>query len=152
MQKPDCIFCKIASGEMDSAKFWEDERFMAFLDINPNTKGMALVISKDHFDSYALDMPEEMYGDFFLAAKRVGKIMQNGLQVKRVALVMEGMGVNHAHIKLYPLYGLANEFAEVWAQEKVFFNKYEGFITTQLGPVADMTELKALARQIEESI
>ena len=89
---------------------------------------------------------------FFLAAKRVGKILEDALGVKRVALVMEGMGVNHAHIKLYPLWGLANEFAEVWAKDKIYFDKYEGYISTQLGPEADMGELKELAKKIEQTI
>ena len=64
---------------------------------------MTLVITKKHFDSYAFDMPSEIYKEFMLACKEVSRILEKGLNVKRVAMVMEGMGVNHAHIKLYPL-------------------------------------------------
>ncbi|MCD6444824.1 hypothetical protein J7L70_07495 [Candidatus Bathyarchaeota archaeon] len=67
------------------------------------------------------------------AAKKVAKILERGLSVKRVAMVMEGMGINHAHIKLYPLHGLKEKFEETWAKERVFFEKYEGYISTQLG-------------------
>jgi hypothetical protein len=70
--------------------------------------------------------------------------------VKRVAMVMEGMGVNHAHIKLYPLYGIEEKFKEIWAKDKVFFEKYEGYISTQLGPQADISALKKLAEEIKK--
>ncbi len=65
-------------------------------------------------------------------------------------MVMEGMGINHAHIKLYPLHGVRSEFKEMWAKDKIFFEKYEGYISTQLGPKADMKELKNLAKKIRK--
>ncbi len=146
----DCIFCKIIRGEIDSAKVWEDEKYLAILDVYPNTKGMTLVLTKEHYDSYVFLMPDEEYKNFMLAAKKVGQMIEKALGVERVALVMEGMGVNHAHIKLYPLYGLGKEFEETWAENKVFFNKYEGYISTQLGPKSDMGELKQLAEEIRK--
>src|SRR3989344_3796191 len=97
-----CIFCKIVAGEINSAKIWEDDEFLSILDGNPNTKGMALVITKNHFNSYVFSMPDDIYQKFMLASKKVAKLLEKGLEVKRVAMVMEGMGVNHAHIKLYP--------------------------------------------------
>src|SRR3989344_5390268 len=130
----ECVFCKIVGGKIPSVKIWEDEKHIAILDINPNVEGMTLVLTKEHFDSYAFDMPSREYSDFFLATKKVSEILEKGLGVKRVALVMEGLGVNHAHIKLYPIYGLDDKFKETWAKDKVFFEKYEGYISTQLGP------------------
>ena len=150
MPHKDCIFCKIAKGEIPSAKFWEDSGHIAIFDINPNTKGMALVLTKQHFDSDAFMMPEKEYCEFFLAAKKVAKLLEKGLNVQRVALVMEGMGVNHAHIKLYPLHGLEEKFKETWAKEKRFFEKYEGYVSTQLGPEANMAELNVLAEQLKK--
>jgi diadenosine tetraphosphate (Ap4A) HIT family hydrolase len=146
----NCIFCKIAKGEIPAVKIWEDDKFLAALDINPNTLGMTLVIPKQHYDSYVFDMPEDVYSENFLAAKKVSKILETGLGVKRVALVMEGMGVNHAHLKLYPLYGLEEKFKETWAKDKVFFENYQGYISTQLGPQADIAELKKLAEVIRK--
>jgi len=145
----NCIFCKIVKGEIDSAKIWEDEEFLAILDSNPNTKGMTLVLTKKHYDSYAFDMPEDVYQKFMEATRKVAKILEKGLNAKRVAMVMEGMGVNHAHIKLYPLHGLTDKFTEMWGEGKVFFEKYEGYISTQLGPSADIVELKKLAEEIK---
>jgi histidine triad (HIT) family protein len=144
----NCIFCKIVKGEIDSAKIWEDKEFLAILDVNPNVKGMTLVLTKRHYDSYAFDMPEKIYQKFMTAVRKVAKKLEKVLKVKRVAMVMEGMGVNHAHIKLYPLYGLDEKFKEMWAKDKIFFEKYKGYISTQLGPQADMQKLKELAKKI----
>ena len=144
----DCIFCKIAKGEIDSAKIWEDNEFFAILDLNPNTKGMSLVLPKKHFDSDAFLMPEKDYQELMLATKKASEILKKGLNVNRVAMVAEGMGVNHVHIKLYPLYGIEKDFKEIWAKEKLFFENYQGYISTQLGPEAKIKDLKKLAGEI----
>jgi diadenosine tetraphosphate (Ap4A) HIT family hydrolase len=144
----NCIFCKIAKGEIDSAKIWEDNEFLAILDVNPNTKGMTLVLTKEHYDAYAFSMSDDIYQRFMLASKKVAEVLKKGLGVNRVAMVMEGMGINHAHIKLYPLHGVGEEFKEMWAKEKVFFDKYPGYISTQLGPQASIEDLKKLAEEI----
>jgi len=144
----NCIFCKIAAGEFDCAKIWEDENYLAFLDIMPNTKGMTLVIPKKHFDSYAFDMPDSDYSGLLVAAKNVVGILEKGLGVKRVGLVMEGLGVNHVHMKLYPMHGLKDKFQEQWASEKKFYEKYEGFLSTHTGPKKELSELKTIAEEI----
>ena len=149
MKNKNCIFCKIINGEVDSAKIWEDKNFLAILDIMPNTKGMTILLTKKHYDSYIYDMPESIYNKFMLIVKKISKILENGLKVKRVAMVMEGLGINHAHIKLYTIHGLKNKFEEMWANEKIFFEKYEGYISTQTGPKIELEELKKLAREIK---
>ena len=145
----NCIFCKIAKGEIDCAKTWEDENFLAFLDGNPNVKGMTLVIPKKHFDSYAFDMVEKNYLDLLLATKKVAKMLDQKLKIQRTAMIMEGLGINHVHIKLYPIFGLNEKFKETWSKERIFFEKYEGYISTQLGPKANINELKKLAEEIK---
>ena len=144
----DCIFCKIANGEIPSVKIWEDDKFLAILDINPNTEGMTLVLPKKHFGSDAFLMPDNDYQDLMSASKNVSDILKKGLNVNRVALVMEGMGVDHAHIKLYPLYGIGKEFKEIWAKDRVFFKQYQGYISTQLGPETNAEDLKKTAEKI----
>jgi histidine triad (HIT) family protein len=147
MNKENCIFCKIAKGEIPSYKIWENDRFFAILDIFPNTRGMTLVIPKEHYDSYAFEMPDDVYSAFMVSAKEVGKLLDEKLKVQRTALVMEGMGVNHAHIKLYPLHGLGDDFSPMVPEGNIFFGKYEGYLSTRLGPKADdrvMKEIKAL--------
>ncbi len=146
----DCLFCKIVKGEIESAKIWESKEFLAVLDINPNTIGMTLVLTKKHYDSYAFNMPDNVYKRFLSAVKKVAKLLDKKLNVERTAMVMEGMGVNHAHIKLYPLHGLDKRFEETWFHQRVFFEKYKGYTTTQLGPKANMEELQKLAEKIKK--
>jgi len=146
--KPDCIFCKIVQGEIPAVKIWEDNKHLAFLDINPNVEGMSLVIPKEHYDSDATDMPDEAYCELMIAVKKVAKLLERKLNVQRVALVMEGLGVNHVHIKLYPIYGLDEKFKEIWAKDLVYFEKYPGYITTQLGAKKTKEELEKVAEKI----
>lgn len=146
----DCIFCRIVGWEIPSVKIWEDEKFLAILDAFPNTKGMTLVMPKHHFDSDVFNLDEDSYAKYLLAVKKVQAILKKWLWVQRVCMVMEGMGVNHSHIKLYPLYGLDREWKEQWADHEVFFDHYVWYISTQLWPKADMVELQKVADKILE--
>lgn len=147
----DCIFCKIAKGEVPSESIYENADFIAILDVCPNSEGMTLVIPKKHFGSDVFEMPEEDYVKLMIASRKVAKMLEKGLNVKRVAMVMEGMGVNHMHVKLYPLHGLKEKFTEIWHPEKIYFDKYEGYITTQLGPQKKPEELKKIAEKIKKN-
>jgi diadenosine tetraphosphate (Ap4A) HIT family hydrolase len=147
-----CIFCKIIAGQVPCAKIWEDDDFLAILDAFPNTRGMTLVLPKKHYNSDAFLMPENDYQKLMSISKKVADLLKKSLKVNRVALVMEGMGVNHVHIKLYPLYGIEEEFKEIWAKEQVFFEKYQGYLSTQLGPKANLEELKKIAETITKTI
>jgi len=147
-----CIFCKIVNGEIPSAMLWENGKFLAILDIFPNTEGMTLVIPKKHFDSDVFKMPDEDYLDLMQASKKIVGFIKKGLKVKRVAMICEGMGVNHMHVKLYPLHGLKDYFQEMWPEKKVYFNKYEGYLTTLLGPEKSSEELEEIAKKIRKTI
>jgi hypothetical protein len=78
-------------------------------------------------------------------------MLKKSLGVHRVAMVMEGMGVNHLHLKLYPLHGLEEEWEEILAKEEQYFPRYEGYLSTQMGPKANMEALGALQVQINNS-
>ena len=58
------------------------------------------------------------------------------------------MSVNHAHVKLYPMHGLAESFTEMWGDHSVYFEKYTGYITTLVGPEASDEDLTALAARL----
>jgi diadenosine tetraphosphate (Ap4A) HIT family hydrolase len=129
----NCIFCKIAKGEIPSVKIWEDEKHLAILDINPNTEGMTLVLTKEHYDSDPTEIPDKNLKELIIAAKKVANILKKKLKVQKVGFVIEGLGVNHIHVKLYPLYSS---------------NESEGYITTKLGPQKSIEELNKLAERI----
>ncbi len=145
-----CLFCAIVEGKIPSFKVYEDKGHLAILDIFPNTYGMTLLLTKKHYDSYIFDMPQNAYFQLMKAAVKVGKKLDKNLKVKRTAIVMEGMGINHAHIKFYPLHGLENKFKEIWAKTSIYFKKYKGYLSTQLGPRADEKQLQRLAKKLKK--
>jgi len=144
-----CIFCQIINGESESAKIWEDKEFFAILNLYPNTKGAVIVISKRHYPSYAFELPKNVYIKAMIATMKVAKLLDKKLKVKRTAMVMEGTGINHLHVKLYPLHGLKGKFVTMIDKEKpLFLKKYRAYVTTINGPKADMKKLKKLAAKI----
>lgn len=149
----DCVFCKIVTNQIPSFKIWEDKEFLAFLDINPNTKGTTILATKKHYPSYLFShLPEKKYLNMMKAVRIVSLLLKKSLKVKRTGMVFDGTGMNHAHIKLYPIHGLKAEFGKQKLEPpKVFFKKTAGYITSQIGPQADFEELKKLADQIRKS-
>ena len=100
----DCVFCKIISGDIPSTKVWEDDDFLAFLDINPINPGHTLVIPKKHID-YVFDMGEPDYSNIFKAAQRLAGPIKEATGAGRVGVMIEGSLVPHVHIHLVPLHG-----------------------------------------------
>ncbi len=96
------IFSRIAAGEIPCYKIAEDERYFAFLDINPLTKGHTLVIPKQAVD-YIFDLSDEDLAGLHLFAKRVAEAMKACLPCKRIGLAVIGLEVPHAHIHLIPI-------------------------------------------------
>ena len=96
------IFSKIAAGEIPSYKCAENEKFYAFLDINPLVKGHTLVIPRREVD-YIFDMDDDELAEFQVFAKKVAKAIKAVFPCKKVAEVVLGLEVPHAHIHLIPM-------------------------------------------------
>ena len=96
------IFTRIVRGEIRSYKVAEDERFFAFLDINPLTKGHTLVVPKQETD-YLFDLDDRTLADMIVFAKRIARKLKEKIECKRVAVVVLGLEVPHAHIHLIPI-------------------------------------------------
>ena len=96
------IFSKIVSKEIPSFKVYEDDNFLAFLDINPLKKGHTLVIPKKETD-YIFDIKSQEYKDLWVFAKLVAKGMKKVIDCERISIVVMGLEVPHAHIHLIPL-------------------------------------------------
>ena len=145
----DCIFCKIANNESPCFKIWENDEFMAFLDIMPNVKWQTLLVPKKHYDSDLFQIDDEkFYWRLMIATKEVIDMLKKSLKVQRVWMIMEGMWVNHLHLKLYPMYWLGEDWEVNECSWRVFFEKYPGYLTTQMWDQADMEELWAIQVQI----
>lgn len=96
------IFSKIISGDIPSYKIAEDDKFYAFLDINPMAKGHTLVVPKQETD-YIFDLDDDMLGEMVKFSKRVAKAIEKAISCKRVAVMVIGLEVPHAHIHLVPI-------------------------------------------------
>ena len=147
----DCIFCKIASKEIESSIVYEDKDFIAILDIHPNTEGQTLVLTKKHYSSYVFDLPDKVYTKLLLVSKKVSKILEKGLKVKKVSMVFEGQGVDHIHTKLYPMHKINDKrFGEL--SGNIYFKKYPGYITTLVGPFQDVKKREKTVKKIKNNL
>ncbi len=96
------IFTKIVQGEIPSYKVAENEKFYAFLDINPLSKGHTLVIPKQEID-YVFDLEDDLLAALHVFAKKVAKAIEKVIECKRVGVAVYGLDVPHAHVHLIPL-------------------------------------------------
>ncbi|MCD6113593.1 MAG: HIT family protein [Bacteroidales bacterium] len=96
------IFSKIVKGEIPSYKVAENDKYYAFLDINPLMKGHTLVIPKKETD-YIFDINDDEFQGLFLFAKKIALAIDNVIDCKRVGIVVMGLEVPHAHIHLIPM-------------------------------------------------
>jgi histidine triad (HIT) family protein len=96
------IFSRIVKGEIPCYKIAEDERFFAFLDINPVMKGHTLVIPKRE-DDYIFNLTDDEIAGMMVFAKKVAKAIEKAVPCKRIGVAVIGLEVPHAHIHLIPI-------------------------------------------------
>ena len=96
------IFSRIIAGEIPSYKVAEDANYYAFLDINPLTEGHTLVVPKKEVD-YIFDLDDQTLAGMMLFAKKIARRIERQIDCKRVAVVVLGLEVPHAHIHLIPI-------------------------------------------------
>ncbi len=101
----DCIFCKIIAGEIPSYRIYEDKDYIAFLDVFPTHKGQVLVIPRKHISSKFTEASDNEICTLLLTSKKVAKQLEEKLDdVARVIVALEGLEIDHLHIKLYPTF------------------------------------------------
>jgi diadenosine tetraphosphate (Ap4A) HIT family hydrolase len=155
-EKGGCIFCKIISDEIKTPGiFWENDEFIAFLSMWPNTEGFTVVVPKEHYSSNVLGMPDDKLSRFILAAKTVSKnLIKHFEDVGRVGFIIEGTGIDHAHIKLFPMHGTGHmkkgEWKQYHSKNDKFFETYEGYIASNDGPKTDEQKIRELAKKLRE--
>ena len=108
MKKDDCIFCKLANGEIPTRSIYEDEDFKVILDTAPATRGHALILPKEHADNL-YQLPEEMTGRAFVLAKKMAASMTKTVECQGFNIVQNngeaaGQTVFHFHIHIIPRY------------------------------------------------
>lgn len=127
------MFCKIVRGEIPAEKVAEDENFLAILGIYPLYPGMTVILTKKHFSSYLYQsLDDDLLVKMHLFAKKVALNIDKALGSFRCVQLMEGLEVNHAHIKLFPCY-----------EGKMYPGSFEG------REMADNRDLKEVAEKIK---
>ncbi len=108
MAETDCLFCKIANGEIPSSTVYEDDRFRVILDLSPAARGHALVIPKEHSENiYAID--DDTLKEAIVLAKKVAAAMKESLNCEGLNIIqnngeLAGQTVFHFHIHIIPRY------------------------------------------------
>lgn len=114
------IFTKIINGEIPAYKVAEDDRYLAFLDVNPNAKGHTLCIPKQEVDKI-FDMDEQDYLGLMQFSRKVAIALEKTVPCKRVGVAVVGLEVPHVHVHLIPL----NSMDEMRFIDKVKLEKEE---------------------------
>ena len=120
MKKDDCIFCKIAAGEIPSRKIYEDKDLIAIMDLSPTSKGHSLIIPKEHYTNI-YDIDEEIAGKVMKTAKKLATKMTVALNCDGFNLLQNngetaGQTMFHFHMHLIPRYEGDNAGIAAWKQ------------------------------------
>jgi histidine triad (HIT) family protein len=126
------IFTKIIKGEIPCYKIAEDDNFLAFLDVNPNTEGHTLCVPKQEIDKI-FDLEDDLYLGLMQFSKKIAIALEKTVPCKRIGMAVIGLEVPHAHVHLIPL----NEMDEMRFKNKVSMTK---------------EEFEALAKQIQANM
>lgn len=129
----DCVFCKIIRGEIPAYKVYENESFIAILDINPMNPGHTMVIPKEHY-RWVWDIPN--IGENFETAKKVAKALMNAMGTEWVVCDVAGKGVPHAHTHVVPRFD---------------GDGHGEFLNSSAAKKVSKEEMESIAKRIRES-
>ena len=114
------VFTKIINGELPAYKIAENDKFLAFLDVNPNAKGHTLCIPKQEINKI-FDMNEDLYLELMQFSRKIAIALEKAIVCKRVGMAVIGLEVPHVHVHLIPL----NVMDEMRFEKKVKLEKEE---------------------------
>ena len=147
-----CLFCKIVHKQLPAWVVGEDAAHLAFLTPFPNTPGVTVVIPKAHVGDNLFRLSERQYELLLAFARNVARVLEDGLRVARVAMIVEGTGIPHAHVKLYPLHGPLASQTGVWSATTEFTEEYRGWLTTYEGPRMPDSDLDRIRAVIGDAL
>lgn len=139
----DCIFCRIAAGEIPAHVVYEDDQIKAFLDIMPIRPGHVLIIPKTHHDYYD-DLPPELAAAIVHHGQRLGKAMKTLYGVERVAFLFTGTDVAHVHAHVVPMHEKTDITSPIYVEQQP--------LSFRLAPRVDDDELRQTVADISAQL
>ncbi len=98
----ECVFCQIGSREVDHDTWWQNEKFVAFLDLNPFTSGHTLVIPRKHEENlFAMEVGD--YAEIFNIVRELERTLKEVTSAKRIGIIVSGFEIDHVHVHMIPL-------------------------------------------------
>ena len=136
MKDNNCIFCKLANGEIPTNTLYGDDEFRVIFDVNPATKGHAIILPKEHY-KYMFELPDETASKVYVLAKKMATVMKekfgaDGFNIVQNNAECAGQTVFHFHMHLIPRYENDHAF-KLWTPQK-----------------SDNEELAAWSKEIQE--
>ena len=128
----DCVFCKIVTGDIPCYKVYEDNNFLAFLDIEPLNPGHVLIVPRKHY-RWTWDVPD--FGEYWEAARKVAKGVIKSMEAPMVEFLTHGTDVEHAHVWIVPV-----------------FEGEEGFINVSNRKKLEGGEMREISKKISDNI
>lgn len=139
----DCLFCKIAAGDLPAFKLYEDTHILDFLDLHPIRKGHAPIIPKAHHIWFE-DLPEELATRITGCAQKIARAMKRLYPFERVSMFYTGIHVAHAHAHVVPMFHMHDVTSSAYLQ-----NGEDDFSTPSKRPE---TEMKEIALALKNSL
>lgn len=118
MSGDDCLFCRIARGELPAHRVHEDDHILAFLDLHPIRPGHCLIVPKQHYPWFE-DLPEDLATRITSCAQRLSRHMKALYGVERVALFYTGIHVAHAHAHVVPMHHVHDVSSQAYLKDGV---------------------------------
>ena len=144
------LFPKIIRGELEQWRIWEDKDHVAFLTPVPNTPGFTVLVPRKPLPSDIFSLGKEDYTSIVLATQEVGKLLQDSLDARGIAIIFEGFEIDYAHVKLIPALSEKNTSgkSDDEVRKNAFFETYQGYVTSVNGPKATDEDLDKVYQQI----
>jgi diadenosine tetraphosphate (Ap4A) HIT family hydrolase len=150
IHKTSCLFCRIVAGDEPSYPVLANEDFLALLTPFPNTPGALVVLPRQHYASDIAALSQDFVNSAMDFSRQVDALARKVLGCSRCAYVVEGYGIDHFHIKLFPLHGAPDPWQAVHSQVVAFSERYDGHITTADGPRWDPACMEAMAARFHQ--
>ncbi|MCJ1481016.1 hypothetical protein MMC06_001172 [Schaereria dolodes] len=149
------IFARIIRGELPQWRVWENNSHVAFLTPYGNTPGFTVIVPRKHLGSDIFALSDNEYVEMVRAAYTVAQYLKEAFGVERCGMFFEGYEIDYAHVKLVPVHHhrltCEGRTFDVVAGAASFQDTYQGYLTTQLGPLAsDLDSITAQAKAMRE--